>query len=92
MERQNYAQEAMNMTPEQLETWAIGDSDNSFRREIAKLAPQSARVAVAQIETARSTRRSAWYMLASVIVLAVTGAVSAAFQYLKSWMIPHVPK
>ena len=24
MERQNYAQEAMNMTPEQLETWAIG--------------------------------------------------------------------
>ena len=28
MERQNYAQEAMNMTPEQLETWAIGDSDN----------------------------------------------------------------
>ena len=29
-------------------------------------------------------------MLASVIVLAVTGAVSAAFQYLS--MFPHVPK
>ena len=77
MERQNYAQEAMNMTPEQLETWAIGDSDNSFRREIAKLELER-RVAVAQIETARSTRRSAWYMVASDIVDAVTGAVSGA--------------
>jgi len=90
MNRQNYAQEAMNMTPEQLETWAIGDNDNSFRREIAKLELER-RVAVAQIETARSTRRSAWYMLASVIVLAVTGAASAAFQYLV-WMFPHIPK
>ena len=48
MNCQNYAQEAMNMTPEQLETWAIGDSDNSFRREIAKLELER-RVAVAQI-------------------------------------------
>ena len=73
MERHNHAQEAMNMTPEQLETWAIGDNDNSFRREIAKLELER-RVAVAQIETARATKRSACYMLASVIVLAVTGA------------------
>jgi len=90
MERQSHAREAMNMTPEQLETWAIGDDDNSFRREIARLELER-RVAVAQIETAGATKRSAFFMLASVIVLTVTGIVSAVFQYLV-WMYPHIPK
>jgi hypothetical protein len=30
-------------------------------------------------------------MLASVVVLMITGVVSAVFQYL-AWMFPHIPK
>ena len=30
-------------------------------------------------------------MLASVVVLALTGVVSAVFQYM-AWMYPHIPK
>ncbi len=86
----NYAREAMGKTPEDLFLWAIGTHDNPFRQDIAKLEFER-RVAAAQIETARATKWSARWMLASVLVLAATGVGSVAIQYL-AWMVPHLPK
>jgi hypothetical protein len=90
MSGEDNAREAMGKTPEDLVIWAAGINDNPYRRAIAQLELER-RVAAAQIETAEATRRSAWFMLASVVVLAVTGMVSAFFQYL-AWMFPHIPK
>jgi hypothetical protein len=89
MSGEDTAREAMGKTSEELVVWAAGTNDNPYRRAIARLELER-RVAVAQIETAGATRRSAGFMLASVFVLAVTGIVSALFQYL-AWMFPHSP-
>jgi hypothetical protein len=91
MERQNAAHEAMTKTPEELVNYAIERShDDSFRQSIVKLEFER-RVAIAQIETARAAKLSAQRMLWSVIVLVLTGIVSAVFQYL-AWMYPHIAK
>jgi endo-beta-N-acetylglucosaminidase D len=91
MERQNAAHEAMKKTPEELVTWAIErTSDDSLRQSIVKLEFER-RVAVAQMETAQSAKLSAQRMLWSVIVLVLTGIVTAVFQYL-AWMYPHIAK
>jgi hypothetical protein len=66
------AQEAMNKTPDELVSWAFERaSDDSFRQSIVKLEFER-RVAIAQLETAKSTKSSAKWMLCSVIVLALT--------------------
>jgi hypothetical protein len=85
------AQAAMKMTPEALVVWAVERAhDDRLRQNIVQL-EFARRVASAQITTAKATRWSAWFMLASVVVLVLTGAASAVFQDL-AWMHPHVPK
>jgi hypothetical protein len=49
------------------------------------------RVATAQIETAKSTKSSAQWMLGSVLVLLLTGIFTVVVQYL-AWMYPHIAK
>jgi hypothetical protein len=90
MSGEDVARWAMGKTPEELVVWAARANDNPYRRAIAHLELER-RVAAAQIETAKATRWSAWFMLASVIVLMLTGIGSAVFQYL-AWMFPHTPK
>jgi endo-beta-N-acetylglucosaminidase D len=91
MERQENAQEAMKKTPEELVIWAIERSpDDSYRQSIVKLEFER-RVAAAQIETAKSTKSSAQWMLCSVIVLALTGFFTVVVQY-EAWMHPHIAK
>ena len=91
MDRQNAVHEAMTKTPEELVSYAVERASNdSLRQSIVKLEFER-RVAVAQIETAKAAKRSALWMLCSVIALVVTGVVSAAIQY-KAWMEPHIPK
>jgi hypothetical protein len=85
------AQEATKKTPEGPVIWAVERTyEDSYRQSIVQL-EFARRVAIAQIETATATKRSAWFILASVVVLALTGLASAAFQYL-AWMYPHAAK
>jgi hypothetical protein len=70
------AQEVMNKTPDELVSWAFERaSDVSFRQSIVKLEFER-RVAIAQLETAKSTKSSSKWMLCSVIVLALTLVVA----------------
>jgi hypothetical protein len=70
--------------------WAIGNNDNPLRLNIAKLELER-KVAAAQIETAKSTKSNAQWMLCSVIVLALAGFFTAVVQY-QAWMYPHIAK
>jgi hypothetical protein len=87
----NAPQEAMEKTPEELVIWVRERrSDDSYRQSIVQLEFER-RVAVAQIETAKSAKLNSKWMLCSVIVLALTGVLAAVFQYL-AWMYPHLAK
>jgi endo-beta-N-acetylglucosaminidase D len=87
----NAPQEAMEKTPEELVIWVRERRpDDSYRQSIVQLEFER-RVAVAQIETAKSAKLNSKWMLCSVIVLALTGVLAAVFQYL-AWMYPHLAK
>ena len=81
----------MTMTPQELLSWVVErNPDDSLRQAVVKLEFER-RVADSEIETAKVTRRSALWMLCSVIVLMLTGIATAVIQYL-AWMYPHIPK
>jgi hypothetical protein len=71
------------------ETSAVAAERQAYAAE--SMAKAAERQTAAAESTASSTRRSAYYLLASVIVIAITSSLSAFFAYL-AWRYPHIPR
>lgn len=71
----DHAIAAMEMSLDELVTWAVGTNDNPLRRYIADLEIKR-RVAIAQLDAAKAAKQSAYLTLASVVVALLIGVGS----------------